>query len=115
MQRDRRVYIVDAVQAGERVMRFVAGVALAEYESDEMIHSAVERQFEIIGEALRQLGRVAPDVVTTIPSYRSIVAFRNQLAHGYFAVQHEVVWAIAIRDVPPLVGHLRALLATDSD
>jgi uncharacterized protein with HEPN domain len=65
MQRDRRVYIVDAVQAGERVMRFVAGVALAEYESDEMIHSAVERQFEIIGEALRQLGRVDPDVVTT--------------------------------------------------
>lgn len=80
------------------------------YNADVLLHSAVERQFEIIGEALRQLGALAPDLVSSIPSYRSIVAFRNQLAHGYFAVQHDVVWAIATRDVPPLLERLRELL-----
>jgi uncharacterized protein with HEPN domain len=49
MPRDPRVYLLDAITAGQLIERFVAGKTLDDYQSDAMLHSAVERQFEIIG------------------------------------------------------------------
>jgi uncharacterized protein with HEPN domain len=51
MQRDPRTYLWDARQAAERVVEFVAARTWSDYEADALIRSAVERQFEIIGEA----------------------------------------------------------------
>jgi uncharacterized protein with HEPN domain len=48
-----------------------------------MLRSAVERQFEIIGEALSQLAKIDPAVAARIPDLRRIVGFRNVLIHGY--------------------------------
>ncbi len=61
MPRDPRVYLVDAVRAGELIQRFIQGKTLADFDSDELLHSGVERQFEIIGEALRQLAATFPN------------------------------------------------------
>lgn len=76
-----------------------------------MLRSAVERQFEIIGEALRRLEEVSVDEASLISNRRRIIAFRNQLAHGYFAIQHDVVWAVAQNDLPTLAEELRLVLA----
>lgn len=54
----------DAQQAAERVARFVAGKSFADYNADDYFRSAVERQFEIIGEALNQLSRI--DAATAV-------------------------------------------------
>ena len=55
MQRDPRAYLWDARQAAERVVEFVAGRTWQEYEADVLLRSAVERQFEVVGEALNKL------------------------------------------------------------
>ena len=47
------------------------------------VQSAVERQFEVIGESLKHLSKVAPDIASTIPDCGQIIAFRNMLVHGY--------------------------------
>ena len=66
MHPDADKLVWDAQQAAERVARFTAGRTLAEYETDEYLRSAVERQFEIIGEALNRLSRVDPATAATI-------------------------------------------------
>ena len=54
MHSDSGKLLWDAQQAAERVARFAAGKSFAEYNADDYLRSAVERQFEIIGEALNQ-------------------------------------------------------------
>jgi uncharacterized protein with HEPN domain len=110
MRRDPRVYLLDALTAGELIRSFLAARSLEDYEKDAMLRSAVERQFEVVGEALRQLTEVAPEMAARIPACRRVVAFRNQLAHGYFAIRDDVVWAIATNDLPRLLEELRAVV-----
>lgn len=76
-----------------------------------MLRSAVERQFEIVGEALNRLSRDEPVLAARIQEVRRIVGFRNILAHGYDIVDDDAVWT-AITDEPPaLVSRVSALLA----
>ena len=83
MYGDAAKLIWDAQQALQRIQRFVARKDFAAYQSDELLRSAVERQFEILGEALNQLSRLDPNMAEKIPDLPRIVAFRNILIHGY--------------------------------
>ncbi len=112
--RDPRVYLTESIEAAERIASFVHGRSLEDYEADAMLRSAVERQFEIIGEALRRLAEVSPWLASSISGHRRIVGFRNQLAHGYFAIQHDVVWAITQNDLSLLASELRLALERSS-
>ena len=67
-----------------------------------MLRSAVERQFEIVGEALNRLSREDPAVAARIPDVSRIVGFRNVLAHGYDIVDDEAVWSAITDDLPTL-------------
>ena len=75
-----------------------------------MLKSAVERQFEIIGEALNQLSRVDPELAASIPDLGRLVAFRNILIHGYAVVDDEIVWGAATNRLPALVAAISELL-----
>jgi uncharacterized protein with HEPN domain len=86
MHADTRKLLWDAKQAADRIARFTTGKTFADYEVDEYLRSAVERQFEIVGEALGHLGRIDSATAATIPELRRIVAFRNVLIHGYATV-----------------------------
>jgi uncharacterized protein with HEPN domain len=107
---DPRTYLWDARRAAEQVAAFVQGRTIDEYRADVMLRSAVERQFEIVGEALNSLRRVAPDVAAQITDLPRIVAFRNILAHGYARVDDNLVWAVATERVDPLIKALTELL-----
>ncbi|MDQ2848418.1 MAG: DUF86 domain-containing protein [Actinomycetota bacterium] len=72
--------------------------------------SAVERQFEIVGEALNRLRRVDPDVAATLTDLPRIVAFRNVLFHGCAVIDNEIVWAVATTRVSALIDALERLL-----
>lgn len=80
------------------------------------MYSAVERKFEIIGEALGQLAKANPDLAACIPHLSQIVAFRNQLIHGYARVDHSTVWEVIEQFLPQLktvVGELLQELGQD--
>lgn len=94
-----------------RLTSFVEGRSWADYERDAMLRAAVERQFEIIGEALAQLGRRDPELLDRIEDHRRIIAFRNILIHGYADVDDALVWDIVQTQVAPLRACVDALLA----
>ena len=78
-----------------------------------MLRAAVERQCEIIGEALAKLAKLDEPVAARITDYRRIIAFRNILIHGYTEVDHMLVWEVVTTKVPTLTTEVNALLASD--
>jgi uncharacterized protein with HEPN domain len=73
----------------------------------------VERQFEIVGEALSQLIETFPEVSERITDARRIIAFRNRLIHGYASVADDIVWGIVEGYLPKLKEEIQQLLEED--
>ena len=82
MQPDPAALLWDARRAAQLILDFVAGRSWQDYRADAMLRSAVERQFELIGESLSQLSRVDPVTATGVEDLPRIVAFRNVLVVG---------------------------------
>lgn len=110
MQPESRKYLWDASQAADRITRFVAGKTLDQYQTDDLLRSALERQFEIIGEALTQLRKIDPATAAAIPELPRIVAFRNILIHGYATVDERLVWGVIEGSLPSLRAILQQLM-----
>ncbi len=113
MQGNSYKLLWDAVQAAERVRRFVHEKSFDDYAADELLRSAVERQFEILGEALARLRQNDPQTALGIAELPRVVGFRNVLIHAYATVDHRIVWGIVEGDLMPLLGTLQRLLAQE--
>ena len=75
-----------------------------------MLRAAIERQFEIIGEALNRLFRLEPDLADRITDGRRIIAFRNILVHAYAQIENRVVWGVIESELKTLETDVAALL-----
>ena len=111
MQREPAAFLWDIHEATLRIREFVSGVDFDLYKASYLIQSAVERQFEIIGEALSQLSKIAPELTAKIPDHKQIIAFRNILIHGYASLDQVVVWRVIQGHLPVLERTLAVLLA----
>ncbi|HEX4407997.1 MAG TPA: HepT-like ribonuclease domain-containing protein [Xanthobacteraceae bacterium] len=87
-------YLHDIQESAKHIAEFTAGKTFADYLQNLMLRSAVERKFEIIGEALVQLAKADPAIVAQIDEHRRIIAFRNILVHRYHDVDDQLVWGI---------------------
>ncbi len=103
--------LLDVREAGQSILDHTASKSLAEYAADRFFRRAVEREFEIIGEALNRLARLDPATAGHITEIRRIVDFRNRLIHGYDSIDDEVVWGVSEKHLPQLVQEVSALLA----
>jgi uncharacterized protein with HEPN domain len=110
MSPDARKFLWDAQQAAALIAEFVKEKSFADYCSNAMLKSAVERQFEIVGEALNALSKTAPEIAAGIPELGRIVAFRNVLIHGYATVDDRLVWGVVEGKLPLLRGAVSLLL-----
>ena len=111
MRLEARKYLVDIQLAADRIERFCSGKRFEQYLADEMLRSAVERQFGIIGEALSRLAKDDPEVAAAIPNHGTIIAFRNILIHGYATVDDKIVWGVIENHLAQLRTAVGELLA----
>jgi len=79
------------------------------------LRSAVERQFQIIGEALNQLSKIDLRAADRITDYRRIIAFRNILIHGYAEIDDRIVWGVVEGQLSQLKRDVNALLTDSPD
>lgn len=101
-------------QAAEAIRRFAGGKSRDDYAADELLRSAVERKFEIIGEALNRLGKLDESLLHCLTHHQRIIAFRNILIHGYDAIDDEVVWDVIQMHLPILLGEVDGLLSDEA-
>lgn len=111
MRLEARKYVADIQIAAERIARFTAGKRFEQYLADELLRSAVERQFGIVGEALSRLAKDSPEVIALIPDHAKIISFRNILVHGYASVDDRIVWGVIEIHLAPLRKAVTQLLA----
>ena len=111
MQPESAALLWDVHAAATRVAGFITGLDADTYAADELRRSAVERQLEIVGEALKNLRKADPDTSDQIPDIARIIGLRNILAHGYTVVDDAVVWSAASQRVPELLAVVNQLLA----
>lgn len=100
----------DILQACDLLVEFTTGRSLTDYSTDPLLRSAVERQFEIIGEALSQALRIDSGLATRVTDTRRIVSFRNRLIHGYDSLADDIVWGVLETNLPVLRREVQSLL-----
>lgn len=102
------LYLDHVLQAIALIERFTTGGREA-FFGDEMVQSAVVRQLEIVGEAVRNLSGELRARETAVP-WRDIAGTRDKLIHGYFSVKLDVIWNVVVRELPSLKQHVRRIL-----
>jgi uncharacterized protein with HEPN domain len=110
MTNEAKKRLLDVANACEAIAEFVAGVDFSGYENNRLLRSAVERQFEIIGEALNKAGAVEASLPAQIPEFHRIIGLRNRLIHGYDNVDDEILWDIVQSKLAPLKAQIDDLL-----
>lgn len=110
MRPDVPKLLEDIRDSCEFILYSASSLTLAEFSKSRTIRQAVERNFEIIGEALKRIERSDPSVIVKVGDVSRIIAFRNILVHGYDVIDNEVVWLIVQNKVPPLLEKVRFLL-----
>jgi uncharacterized protein with HEPN domain len=97
-------YLGHILQAIERIERYTENMNESAFLESELKQDAVIRNFEIVGEASRNIERNCPEFVAAHPDLPLLNAYemRNALAHGYFRVDLEILWKTIQSDLPAL-------------
>lgn len=110
MKPELRENLETILEQGALITGFVSDMDFESYARDAKTSLAVERCFEIIGEALNRASKQDPDMIGTIGCHRQIISFRNILAHCYDAIEDKIVWGIIQESLPQLLLQVGVLL-----
>ena len=91
------------------MLEFTDNKTVDDYTNDRAFRSALQRELQIIGEALIQLDKVAPSLTAQIPEYRNIIGFRHVLVHGYDSLDPSTVWNVVETKLETLTQKIKSL------
>lgn len=108
MIRDDRVYLSHIVDALHQISEYTADLDSDGFSSARIVQDAVIRQFEIVGEATKNISEGFRTMHPGIP-WKDLAGFRDKLIHQYFGVDISLVWRSVVEDVPQLLGELEGI------
>jgi uncharacterized protein with HEPN domain len=100
MQHDVLIYLEDILSSIDAIENYTSTIDFEKYKSNRMIKRAVERELEIIGEAMNSILKLTEDIPIT--GARKIVDLRNVISHGYASVNDKLIWSILLQKIPVL-------------
>jgi len=106
----KRKLVEDVRTACEELQNFLTGKSAADLETDRGLQLIVEREFEIIGEAVNRLYRADERAFGKISHGHRIIGTRNILAHGYDIIDHRILWDAFKEDLPRLLEELQEIV-----
>jgi len=97
-----------------QIQIYLNGKTSEEFLADRLLQDGVVRNIEILGEASKRMLDAVPDAVTQILGipFAAIYGMRNQLSHGYFSVDLDLVWKVVEKDIPDLRQRLETAIRT---
>ena len=110
MQTEIRQHLCDIRDAAKLILDSTVEISFEQYEENQLLRSAVERQFEIIGEATRRLANDNRFIAEKITGYQTIIGLRNRIAHEYDNIANPTVWNIIQNNLPTLLNEINTLL-----
>lgn len=111
MRLESKKYLFDIRRAARQLTDFLHGKALEDYLADPLLRAGVERQFEIVGEAMNRLAKTDLELAQRIPEFRKVIAFLNVLIHGYAEVDDLLVRDLARYRLPALLDRVEQVIA----
>lgn len=105
MSRDASLYVADMIEACERVVRFTKDVERGDLAAGSMVHDAVLRNLEVLGEAAKRVPLEVRALAPTI-AWRRIAGLRDVLAHAYFGIDEDIIWDVVQTEAPALLPQL---------
>lgn len=111
-QRDPILYLEDISLSMSRVQEYITGLDFQHFKWDYKTVDAVVRNFEIIGEASKNVPVNIKDKYPTIP-WEEMYRLRNRISHEYFGIDYEILWDIATNYLPQ--NHKDILLAIEDE
>lgn len=109
MNDEIKKYLIDISESIQAINEYIGPLKkYEEYKSNRQLKDAVERRFEIIGEATNRILKLNPSI--NITKSRRIVDMRNRVIHAYDAIDDISIWAVVINDLPTLQEEVEALL-----
>jgi uncharacterized protein with HEPN domain len=114
MQLELKKYLFDIREAIESIDRYLGeNRDFFDYMSNKMLRPAVEREFEIIGEAMTRIYKIDPEIA--LSSKKQIIGMRNRVIHGYDNIDHEIIWGTIVRHLPVLKKEADLLLQDEGN
>ena len=109
--RDPRIYIEDALESVEKILKYTKGMSFEDFIEDDKVKDAVERRFQIIGDAVKNIPESIKDKYPEIP-WKSVAGFRDFIVHEYFGIDYSRMWMIIKKELPQLKKVLNDIIGS---
>ena len=109
MKRQYGLYLRDIVRAIANIEQFTSGIDFQAFLKDEKTKSAVVWQIAVIGEAVKHLPRSIRSKHKDVP-WSEMARMRDKIAHSYFGIRYEIVWAVVTQRLPLIRPQIEAIL-----
>jgi len=111
---DDTILLTDMIDYARRALTALEGRSREVLDTDTVLVAALERFVEVIGEAASRLSETTRESSPEVP-WREIIAMRNRLVHGYFAVDLDILWTVVNDDLPELIDALDRLITSGTN
>jgi uncharacterized protein with HEPN domain len=108
-----RDYLGHMLDAVAQIQIYLQGTTAEQFLADRLLQDGVDRNIEVLGVASKRMLDTVPDAVTQFPGipFAAIYGMRNQLSHGYFSIDLDLVWKVVEKDIPELRWQLEVAIA----
>ena len=114
MRRNPKKFIFDMLDSCRFLLELTKSADVSRYKKDRVFRSAIERELQIIGEAMLQLKTLSPETAAAFREHERIIGFRHVLVHGYHDLDADVVWLVIKDKLPILRDELEGVLPGQS-
>lgn len=103
------MYFDDLLIAMSRISEYIAEHTFVSFKKDYKTVDAVIRNFEIIGEASKN---IPPEIKTKYPDvpWAEMYLLRNKVSHEYFGIDYEIIWDVALNHLPENKSQIEAII-----
>lgn len=111
MSRDYKVFLDDILKAINKIQKYTINLSFEDFSKSELIIDAVIRNFEIIGEAIKNIPDDLKQRVSKV-EWKKIVGFRDILIHQYFGISINILWDVIQNKLELLKDQINSLLSS---